>query len=682
MNRSVTKALMAEAKESRNLDDILKVNYKKLLSDKRVISFISNYTGSDPEKVWKKVRRFNLALKRFWIPLEGISSVAKRLKLSEKSFLLTGDTSWFSRRYLSGEGITSHMVKVLLSIHKNMTCKPKIDLNSVKHKSGDVDGFIARYSHFMSEILDRGYFKIKSYDYNYYTTRPGSSLRTYWSKQDLNPYTCDPTVDINSRTDGRAHPLQVSCKGRANGSCFDTHPKDLCALLRSPQLANSISYLWTEWLLDFNFPLKRGVKCKGSCNCRTGFLYPIPDKSCKTRVVAILDSFSQIALRPLHNMLDSVLHKLYYKGYDFTFSQTDGIKKLLKINSMMHSIDLSNATDTMPVALSMYILRKIIPNGAVSDIDEFVRHVTVVLTDREFYLDEENPSVRYTTGQPMGAYASFPLLAITNHLLVQLAYRISQDLYPSDIHVGRMGYAVVGDDVVIGNTRVAKIYTSLLEELGVPINHSKTISGLRTFEFCKRIVRNGVIVSVPSWNSYYTPIVTGNPTPLLQLSCDYGMRPHDYQFLLRYFKPRYIRTALSFKNFTILNSPPSVKLIPEYVKKHADNLMIIREALNLGRPEKIVGGDRFIRRLNYNLVIYDIFYNSIYSDNRDWWTLPIRVRANSFYLSYIKSYKDRKFRIPSYGKIRQRLSRSLKLRALCMSYKNRYDEIKALGCET
>jgi hypothetical protein len=205
----------------------------------------------------------------------------------------------------------------------------------------------------------------------------------------------------------------------------------------------------------------------------------------------MLDSYSQIALRPVHRMLSLLLRRI---RNDFTQNHAGGVQKLRTLQGELWSIDLSNATDTLPVDLGIEFLRKNTPKSEFPDVEQFCRDVKTLLTDRDF--DYNGQKIRYTTGQPMGAYSSFPLLAVTNHLLINMA-RVRAGL-----PVGA-GYAIVGDDIVISGRKVAQNYIALLEALNVPINHSKVVTGFRTFEFCRRIVKDGVLRSVPSWNAIY-----------------------------------------------------------------------------------------------------------------------------------------------------------------------------------
>jgi hypothetical protein len=81
----------------------------------------------------------------------------------------------------------------------------------------------------------------------------------------------------------------------------------------------------------------------------------------------------------------------------------------------------------------------------------------------------------------MGAYSSWAMLALTHHLIVQLAAdRVGHPNFTS--------YAVLGDDIVINNDIVAAEYLSIMKSLGVGINMSKSIVSDRFAEFAKRLV--------------------------------------------------------------------------------------------------------------------------------------------------------------------------------------------------
>jgi len=91
-----------------------------------------------------------------------------------------------------------------------------------------------------------------------------------------------------------------------------------------------------------------------------------PDKEGKTRVIAIFDYWSQTSLRPLHNRINSMLKRIYS---DCTFDQNSFTEKTptdLKGNSF-HSIDLTAATDRMPIALQKRVVEHLYGSAEKSE---------------------------------------------------------------------------------------------------------------------------------------------------------------------------------------------------------------------------------------------------------------------------------------------------------------------------
>jgi len=74
------------------------------------------------------------------------------------------------------------------------------------------------------------------------------------------------------------------------------------------------------------------------------------------------------------------------------------------------------------------------------------------------------------------------MLALTHHTLVRIA--ANRVGIPDFVH-----YAILGDDIVIANSSVAKSYHHLMTTvLGVEINLSKSLVSSDSFEFAKRLV--------------------------------------------------------------------------------------------------------------------------------------------------------------------------------------------------
>nr|QIP68030.1 RNA-dependent RNA polymerase [Erysiphales associated mitovirus 1] len=206
----------------------------------------------------------------------------------------------------------------------------------------------------------------------------------------------------------------------------------------------------------------------------------------KVRVFAIVDCWTQWILKPLHSYLFKLLRSI--SNVDATFDQNQGIKtlqkKLAKVkNSEVYSLDLSAATDRLPIMLQSVILNKIHP--------ELGENWANLLVNRDYAvsphptLKEGRSHIRYAVGQPMGAYSSWAMLAITHHYIVQLSawltYRSLRKWFTN--------YMVLGDDVVILDKSVALTYIKIMKSLGVEINLNKSlISRGKICEFAKRLI--------------------------------------------------------------------------------------------------------------------------------------------------------------------------------------------------
>lgn len=76
----------------------------------------------------------------------------------------------------------------------------------------------------------------------------------------------------------------------------------------------------------------------------------------KTRVIAVLDYWSQDALIPLHDLLFEILRKI---PQDMTFSQGSFVEAVRSWGPgvVLYSVDLKSATDRFPIALISDVLR-------------------------------------------------------------------------------------------------------------------------------------------------------------------------------------------------------------------------------------------------------------------------------------------------------------------------------------
>lgn len=127
-------------------------------------------------------------------------------------------------------------------------------------------------------------------------------------------------------------------------------------------------------------------------------LVGISDLEGKTRVIAILDYFSQNALRPVHDFLFRILRQI---PQDVTFSQGSFKDKVDSWGEgcTLYSLDLTAATDRFPIAVITAVLEGFFPR-------EFVAAWQRVMVDHPFKVEGQDTTISYSVGNPMGAYSS------------------------------------------------------------------------------------------------------------------------------------------------------------------------------------------------------------------------------------------------------------------------------------
>jgi hypothetical protein len=157
---------------------------------------------------------------------------------------------------------------------------------------------------------------------------------------------------------------------------------------------------------------------------------------------------------------------------DGTFNQLKPIKRIMSFNKVkgLYSLDLSAATDRLPVRLQAHILDLLFKGS-----QNFGGKWAALLTNRSYRIYDKNydldDTLEYAVGQPMGALSSWAMLALTHHFIVQVA---AWEVGFSTTKLFK-DYAVLGDDLVIANHRVAKQYLKIIKHLGVECGLHKSI---------------------------------------------------------------------------------------------------------------------------------------------------------------------------------------------------------------
>jgi hypothetical protein len=209
----------------------------------------------------------------------------------------------------------------------------------------------------------------------------------------------------------------------------------------------------------------------------------------KVRVFAMIDYFSQYALRPLHEDLMKLLKN---NPSDATYNQMLSVEKtVLERYRTCYSFDLKSATDLIPSQLYKIVL------GSRYG-DDFTHAWFDLLVNRPYIAMMKTKTlakhsfVKYTRGQPMGALSSWPALAVIHHYLVWLAaYRVNKDLASTFSE-----YLVLGDDLVIFSSDVAQSYLQVCKDYGVTVGLPKSyISDRGLYQFASQNVLNGQFIT-------------------------------------------------------------------------------------------------------------------------------------------------------------------------------------------
>ncbi len=207
----------------------------------------------------------------------------------------------------------------------------------------------------------------------------------------------------------------------------------------------------------------------------------------KTRIIAIYDYWSQRALKSLHVSMFDLLKTF---NEDYTFGHVQAATWVASMPNSKHiaCYDLTAATDRVPLIYYKLVLEKYL----VKSQHHLIPDILNILL-REFSLSwNSTKKVTYGCGQPMGAYASWALLALTHHCIARYCgYRDNE-------------YAIIGDDFVgIGKSEARK-YERFMSRNGVSISKSKSIISKRNMinvgEIAKRLIRGKSEITPPTTN--------------------------------------------------------------------------------------------------------------------------------------------------------------------------------------
>jgi len=339
--------------------------------------------------------------------------------------------------------------------------------------------------------------------------------------------------------------------------------RDYCLITKSPLIKRLNLYIdWaynalhahgTDWVL-------RSKSIKDFDDLRLGKLAFKVEPAGKIRVFAIVDIWTQSLFKPLHDTLFGILEKLPNDG---TFNQDLSFKrareKAIKYNCA-YSVDLSAATDRLPIKLQSKLLDIMFNNDKIGSL------WASILVDRPYYITDKRYGNDgnykdnyhyYSTGQPMGALSSWAMLALTHHLIVQsCAFRVYYTRKWFD------KYEILGDDLVIFDKLIYEEYIRVMKILDVGVNPSKSLvsESLTALEFAKRTSLGSFDVSGISWKQ-----VISEDSPIGRVN-----------FALHYLKKGFITNpSILWKALTdSRNASFKIALKNKYLKSYFENSVV------------------------------------------------------------------------------------------------------------
>lgn len=257
-------------------------------------------------------------------------NTCKRLKDAEREYLLYKRLTWLGAKHFTG--LSVYVIKVLLSIHKTFVGPLDFSTESITTPKVDTRPFFIRYKEglgYVSLFIKTHARKVAKLIFGDY------KVDHFINKQNdaqplLGNLLNDPTVDSNYRTDGRVHPLRITLSGCANGPAISSQILDAYELCKEEnlELKKSIEVLchYLTYTIDMQAFLTKMKFTSPEKETCVSYITAIHDKSCKSRVIAIFDSYSQIVLRPFHKYLQDILNTFYG---DYTNDHSCGVHNLI-----------------------------------------------------------------------------------------------------------------------------------------------------------------------------------------------------------------------------------------------------------------------------------------------------------------------------------------------------------------
>jgi len=306
--------------------------------------------------------------------------------------------------------------------------------------------------------------------------------------------------------------MHISSKMGPNGPCFAGSPLDAKALMEYKMSNGDILFDVIEELayetsnsslIDYMNHIRKVVSSSNeeitTEEVYTGRLSIKQEHSGKSRIIAIVDQFTQSCLKCMHEHHFEILDGYKEDGTKDQEAASEIARQMTleacDHNTIVSSQDLTEATNALPMDLQIEIISQMYGN-------KVAKLWYRISCDREFYYPAEDRMIRYAVGNGMGTYTSWSMLALTNHMIARTAMLEAYVPYQKDLY----HYLIIGDDFCCRNIYLAEVYSDIFQSIGVTISVMKgytfrtseyyiqygTIEGMpQVVELAKRVYLNG-----------------------------------------------------------------------------------------------------------------------------------------------------------------------------------------------
>jgi len=242
-----------------------------------------------------------------------------------------------------------------------------------------------------------------------------------------------------------------------------------------------------------------------------GTIALIPEPGMKLRFAANPYRVYQMALKPLGAALYDALKRVPNDG---TFDQQAGVEAIqqwLQDGLPSISMDLSNASDNIPLDLQLELLSRLgVSTRWIQFYRDCCRGDWYLNLDRGREEQSKLPQwarraplgpqsvpqfLNWTVGAPLGLYPVFASFTLWHHSMVQSCFH---DLGKPKVR-GRWPYFIIGDDLWLGDRQVANLYVDRMLNLGVPASTSKGLDAEHVADFAGRVITPNEVVQGFKW---------------------------------------------------------------------------------------------------------------------------------------------------------------------------------------